>query len=212
MLWDVFLQAVGIFFTVVILGRYFEHREEMRWRPARHYLYHSLFSDADWLLGLLPHDMREGQPMAAYRFDQGSFLSQRYGSDFYRRLVRLRPLRLREVVGQFAEDPTLLESFKQSLDTSLGYTGGVFLARELELNRILGELRGWMSGLEANLEGYREVLQSGTDPARVGGSTALEQACIPLRETIVTGYQLRSWLAQRTVAIEPFDPEPADPA
>ncbi len=54
MLWDVFLQVLGIFFTVVILQRYFEHREEMRWHPARQCLYQQLFIDADWLLGLLP--------------------------------------------------------------------------------------------------------------------------------------------------------------
>ena len=69
LLWDVFLQALGIFFTVVILQRYFEHREEMRWHPARQYLYRQLFSDADQLLGMLPDNVREGWPMAAYQFD-----------------------------------------------------------------------------------------------------------------------------------------------
>jgi hypothetical protein len=43
LLWDVFLQALGIFFTVVILRRYFERREGMRWRPARDDFYRRLF-------------------------------------------------------------------------------------------------------------------------------------------------------------------------
>jgi hypothetical protein len=46
LLWDFFLQALGILFTVVILQRYFEEREEKRWRPARQDLYRRLFSHA----------------------------------------------------------------------------------------------------------------------------------------------------------------------
>jgi hypothetical protein len=49
LLWDLFLLALGIFFTVVILQRYFERQEEKRWRPARQDLYQRLFSHANWL-------------------------------------------------------------------------------------------------------------------------------------------------------------------
>ncbi len=157
MLWDIFLQVLGIFFTVVILQRYFEHREEMRWHPARQYLYQQLFMDADWLLGLLPGDLRKGWPRATFRFRSGSCLSNRYGSAFMKSVVRLNVLRLREVVDGFADDPTLLDSFKQALDTSLGHTGAVFLASEPELNRIISELRRWMSSFEVSLETYRKA-------------------------------------------------------
>ena len=66
LLWDVFLAALGIYITVVILQRYFQDRENRRWRPARQYLYDQLYSDADWLLGLLPRDVRERQPRVGY--------------------------------------------------------------------------------------------------------------------------------------------------
>ena len=62
MLWDVFLLTLGIYVTVWILQRYFDRQEEKRWRPARQYMYRQLDSDADWLLGSLPPDIRERQP------------------------------------------------------------------------------------------------------------------------------------------------------
>jgi len=92
------------------------------------------------------------------------------------------------VIEQFANNPNLLDGFKQSLDTSLGYTGAVFLAREPELNKILSELQEWVSGFEGNLRGYREARESGVAGA---GSIAFEQACVSLKQMIIMGNQLR---------------------
>jgi hypothetical protein len=73
LLWDLFLLALGIFLTVVILQRYFEHREEMRWLPARQYLYHSLFSEVNGLVELLPRELLEERPRAWYQFWDKSY-------------------------------------------------------------------------------------------------------------------------------------------
>ena len=66
LLWDVFLLALGIFVTVFILQRYFDRQEEIRWRPAKQYMYRQL--DSDWLLGLLPPDIRERRPKVGHGF------------------------------------------------------------------------------------------------------------------------------------------------
>jgi hypothetical protein len=208
LLWDVLLQALGIFFTVVILQRYFAHREEMRWHPARQYLYRQLFSYANRLIGLLPNHVREGWPMAAYQFGYASHLSPRYDSAFMRSVIGLDVWLLKDAATQFADDPTLLDDLNNELDSTLGHTAAVFLAIEPELNRIISELRGWISNFEGSLEIYRRARQSGMDPARVGGSSAIEQACINLREVIIVGSQLRFWLAGRADEIRPFNPDP----
>ena len=111
------------------------------------------------------------------------------------------------MVEQFANDSTPLEWFKQSLDTSLAYTGAVVLAQEPELSKILSELQEWISGLEGNLRDYREARNSGISGA---GSIPFQQACISLKEMMIMGYRLRSWLAERTARIEPSNPDPAD--
>jgi hypothetical protein len=206
LLWDNFLLALGIYVTVVILQRYFDRQEEKRWRPARQYMYHQLFSDADWLLGLLPSDLREQRPKVAYRFGSRDAINYRHERDFGSTLTRLRAARLRDVTEQFANNPNLLDGFKRSLDTSLGYTGAVFLAREPELNKILSELQEWMLNFEDNLKGYRGARGSGVAGA---GSIAFDQACVSLKQMIVMGYQLRTWLLEQATEIEPSNPRPA---
>jgi hypothetical protein len=62
LLWDIFLLALGICITVFILQRYLERQEEKRWRPARRDLYRRLFSHADWLIRMVPRDVRGGWP------------------------------------------------------------------------------------------------------------------------------------------------------
>jgi hypothetical protein len=205
LLWDVFLLALGIFVTVVILQRYFDRQEEIRWRPARQYMYRQLLSDADWLLRLLPSDLREGQPEVEYGYGPRRGTDHRYGRDFGRSLARLNAARLSDVAEQFANDPTLLDGFKRSLNTSLAYTGVVVLAREPELNKILSELQEWMSGFEGNLKGYREARESGV---RGAGSMAFKQACVSLKQMIIMGYRLRCWLAEGTAKIKPSSPGP----
>jgi hypothetical protein len=129
LLWDVFLQALGIVFTVVILRRYFENREKRRWRPARQYMYRQLDSDADWLLGLLPPDIQERKLRVGYGLGMRGPIDYEQERDFGRKLTMMRPARLAEVTEQFANNPYLLVRFKQSLDDKLGYTGAVFWLR-----------------------------------------------------------------------------------
>jgi hypothetical protein len=204
--WDIFLQALGIFFTVVILRRYFEDRERRRWRPARQYMYRQLDSDADWLLGLLPPDIRERRPRVGYGFGMRGAIDYEQERDFGRSLAMMREARLTDVTEQLANEPRFLDSFKQSIDTSLGYTGAVFLAQEPELNKILSELQYWISGFEAHLEGYREAHKSAVAGA---GSIMFEQACVHLKQMILTGNWLRTWLLAQATEIEQSSPRPA---
>jgi hypothetical protein len=206
LLWDVFLLALGIYVTVVILQRYFDRQEEKRWRPARQYLYRQLISHTDWLLNLMPSDPRERQPGVEHRVGPRRGTTNRYGRDFGRSLARLNARRLSNMVEQFANNPRLLEVFKQNFDTSLGYAGAVFLAREPALNKMLNELQEWILRFEGNLEGYREARKSGVAGA---GSIAFQQACVSLKEMMRMGYRLRSWLAERTAEIKPSSSNPA---
>jgi hypothetical protein len=194
LLWDVILLALGIFLTVGILQRYFEHREEMRWHPARQYLYFSLFSEVNWLIGLLPNEYREGRPRAWYQF-----LDKNYGTDyldrsFAERLWHLDPSVLYGGVRQFADRPDLLDGFEQGLDNTLEHSAAVFLAREPDFNRLIGALREWITRFRGSLEVYREARKTGWDPAAFAGSSAIQQAGINLRELIIQGYLLRQWL------------------
>ena len=204
LLWDVFLLALGIYVTVWVLQRYFDGQEEKRWRPARQYLHRQLDSDADWLLGLLPPDIRERQPRGGYGLGTRGTIDHRQERDFGRSLTMMRTARLAAATEQFANDPYLLERFKQSLDTKLGYAGAVFLAQEPELNRILSELQDRMSGFEGHLKGYREARKS----VAGAGSTVFEQACVHLKQMIIAGNWLRRWLLAQATEIEPPDPDP----
>lgn len=56
----------------MILQRYFEEREEERWRPARQDLYRRLFSHAGWLISMLPSDVREGGAQTGKEFGHWS--------------------------------------------------------------------------------------------------------------------------------------------
>jgi hypothetical protein len=201
LLWDLSLQALGILFTVVILQRYFEHREEMRWLPARQYLYQQLFGDVNWLIGLLPTEYREGRPLAWFQFGDRSYGTEAYDRSFAEELWSLDVSVLYEGVKQFADRPDVLESFKRTLDDTLGHSAAVFLAREPELNRLLGALREHVTRFEGSLEVYREARKSGWDPAAVVGSSAIQQAGINLKELIIQGYLLGSWLAARADSV-----------
>jgi hypothetical protein len=115
----------------------------------------------------------------------------------------MRAARLADVTEQLANEPRFLDSFKQSIDTSLGYTGAVFLAQEPELNKILSELQEWISGFEAHLEGYRKARESVVAGA---GSIMFEQACVHLKEMIVMGNRLRRWLLAQATEAKPSNP------
>jgi hypothetical protein len=206
LLWDVFLQVLGIFFTVVILRQYFENREKRRWRPARQYMYRQLDSDADWLLGLSPPDIRERKPRVGYGLGTRGPIDYEQERDFGRKLTMMRPAQLAAATEQFANDSYLLDRFKQSLDMKLGHTGAVFLAQEPDLNRILSELQEWMSGFEDHLKGYREARKSVVAGA---GSMIFDQACVHLKQMIVMGSWLRTWLLAQATEIEPSHPRSA---
>jgi hypothetical protein len=206
LLWDLFLLALGIFLTVVILQRYFEHREEMRWLPARQYLYYQLFDAANWLVGLWPRESSEERSPVWYRFGYISYSADELGSSFGREVSSAANVpALYDRVRQFAEDPELLDSFKQDLDNTLAHSAAVFLAREPKLNVLISQLREHISHFEGSLEIYREAQESGHDPAAaVGlGSSAIHQAGITLQMVILTAYQLRTWLASRADTVEP---------
>jgi hypothetical protein len=203
LLWDVFLQALGIFVTVVILQRYFEHREEMRWLPTRQYLYHQLFRDVNWLVSLVPRENQERRPQVSYRFGDRSYGTDNLDSSFAKDLWALDVSVLYGRVREFADRPGVLDSFKQELDDTLDHSAAVFLARESELSRLIASLREHISWFEGSLEIYREARESGLDPAAVTGSSAIKQAGITLKELIISGYRLRRWLAERADSVEP---------
>ena len=206
LLWDVFLLALGIYVTVWVLQQYFDRQEENRWLPARQYLYRQLDSDADWLLELLPPDIQARRPRVGYGLGTRGAIDHGQERDFGRSLTMMRATRLTDVTEQLANEPRFLERFKQSLDTKLGYTGAVFLAQEPELNRILSELQEWMAGFEGHLKGYREARKSVVAGA---GSIMFEQACVHLKQMIVTGNWLRTWLLAQATEIEQSSPRPA---
>ena len=201
LLWDLFLEALGILITVVILQRYLEYREERRWLPARQHLYQQLFEDADWLVGLLK-EYRE-RPLVWYRFGYSSYGSKDLDQPFAKRLYALRISALYDHVKTFTDQPDVLDDFKQTLDTHLAHSAAVFLAREPELNTLIARLREQISHFEGSLEIYREARESGKDPAAFAGSSAIEQAGITLKELIISAYQLRAWLADHADSVEP---------
>lgn len=203
LLWDFALQAAGIVFTVVILQRYFERQEERRWLPARQYLYYELFGDVDWLVRLLPRGYLEGRPRVWIQFGDRSYGTESMDRSLAKDLRSLDVSVLYEGVKEFADRPDLLNSFKQGLDNTLGHSAAVFLAREPELNRLIGALREHISHFEGSLEVYRGARESGVDPAAVVGSSAIRQAGITLKELIIQGHLLLSWLAARADSVRP---------
>lgn len=205
--WDIFLQVLGIFFTVVILRQYFENREKRRWEPARRYMYRQLNRDADWMLSLAPPDIQEKQPKGGYLFGTRGPIDHEQERDFGRRLTQMRPARLAAATEDFANDTYHLERFKRSLDAKLGYAGAVFLAQEPVLNRILSELQGWMDGFEVELKFYRDARESVVPGA---GSMPFDQACFRLKQMILTGNWLRRWLLAQATEIEPSSPGSAN--
>ena len=87
----------------------------------------------------------------------------------------------------------------------LGSSSIVFLIREPELNRLINELKEALSEFLVTLETYRRALETGRDPARVAGSSALQQACITFQNLVITGYRLRQWLAAKADKVEPVN-------
>jgi hypothetical protein len=205
LVWDLLLQALGILFTVVILQRIFERQEERRWLPARQYLYYQLFRDVNWLVGLVPRENGEGRTQVWYRFGDRSYGTDNLDSSFAKELWSLDVSVLYRRVSEFADRPSVLDSFKQELDNTLDHSAAVFLAREPELNRLIASLREHISWFEGSLEIYREARESGRDPAAFGGSSAIQQAGITLKELIISGYRLRRWLAERADSAEPHN-------
>jgi hypothetical protein len=207
-LWDILLQALGIFFTVVILQRYFERREERRWRPARQDLYQRLFSHANGLIKMLPSEVRGDWPSSAwYQFGQKS-TGGRVDVAFSRSIRRLDAMRLKNVAEGLIDDPSLLEGFEQNIDATLQGSAAIFLARDPDLNRIVAEFREWITHVKRILEACREVRGSGMDPAVYPPVAPVsKQACVQLRELIIMANILQSWLAAHADEIRPSDPD-----
>jgi hypothetical protein len=102
-------------------------------------------------------------------------------------------MRLKDAVEGLVDDPSLLEGFEQDVDATLQHSAAIFLARDPQLNRILAELREWISRVKRILEAYREVRGSGKDPAKWPPlSPVSKQACVQLRELIITANILQS--------------------
>jgi len=175
----------------------------MRWRPARQHLYKQLFEDANWLVefGLRGH--REELPDVWYRFGYISYGTKGLDRSFAKKLSALPVSALYEEVKAFADEPDMLASFKRELDADLEHSATIFLAREPELNRLIGQLREHISYFEGSLEIYREARASGRDPAARLGSSAIDQAGIALKEVIFSAFWLRSWLAEHADSVEP---------
>ena len=83
------------------------------------------------------------------------------------------------------------------------HSAAVFLAREPELNNLIGRLREQISYFEGSLEIYREARESGHDPAAILGDTTIRQAGIALKEVMFASYNLSSWLADHADSVEP---------
>jgi hypothetical protein len=194
LLWDVFLQALGIFFTVVILRRYFERREGMRWRPARDDFYRRLFPP-DWLIGMVPSDVREGWPQGGYRSGYGK-AGARLDPAVSKSIRRLRADRLKDAVESLIEDPSPFERFEQNLNTTLR-DSAIFLARDPHLIRRLAGFREWISRVTGMLYLCRELRRSGHDPAGGGAVSPFKQTCVQLREWIITANILQVWPVAR---------------
>jgi hypothetical protein len=206
LLWDVFLQAFGIFFTVVILQRYFDNREERRWRPARQDLYRRLFTWAGWLIRMVPGDVGEGGPQTEHRFGYRS-AKGRADPDFARSIRRLKAERLKDVVESLADNPKALEEFEERLDETLQPSATILMTKDPGLNGRLSDLRGWITEFGYILQSYRDArksqaaLEMGADPA------IAKQACVQLKEAMIEADRLRNWLASHAEGIGPADPE-----
>jgi len=129
LVWDVLLQALGIFFTVGILQRYFERQEEKRWRPARQDLYRRLFVHVGWLIRMLPSDMRTGGPEVERRFGYRS-VGGRADPAFSQSIGRMKAERLTSVVEGLADNPTAFENFEDRLDEIIQPSTTILIARE----------------------------------------------------------------------------------
>lgn len=208
LLWDVLLQALGIFFTVVILQRYFEHQERKRWHPARQQLYKQLFEDANWILASPAlSEYWEKRPDVWYKFGYVSYGRKQIDSSLPKKLQDLPYSALTQDVTALADEPELVESFKQQLDSTLGQSAAVFLARGPELNNLIGRLREEISTFEGSLEIYREARESGHNPAAILGDTAIRQAGIALKEFMFAAYFLSKWLADHADGVKPHPSE-----
>jgi hypothetical protein len=135
MVWDILLQAIGIIITVTVLRRYFERQEEKRWLPARQDLYARLFSNADYLVRLLPAHYLPEPHEATYQFGYRGYTSYFFPENFIARVVKARGNVFEDRVKALAERPEIMESSQDSLSELLGSSSIVFLTRDPELNR-----------------------------------------------------------------------------
>ena len=111
LVWDVLLQALGIIITVTVIRKYFERQEEMRWLPARQDLYARLFSNADYLVGLLPSRYLPEEPhQATYRFGYRSYTSYFFPENFIATVVKARLTVFESRVKALAEKPEITQS------------------------------------------------------------------------------------------------------
>ena len=195
MIWDILLQTLGIFITVTVIRRYLERQEEKRWLPVRQDLYSRLFSNADYLVGLLPPHYLPEPHKATYQFGYRRHTTYFFPEEFIARVVNARLTVFEDRVRALAEKPEIMEIYQEELNKLLGPSAIVCLTREPELNRLITDLTEWISNFQGTLETYRHVLETGRDPARRAGSSALQQACITFRGLMISGYRLRQWLA-----------------
>src|SRR5215213_6628126 len=76
LIWDVVVQAAGIFLTVFIIERWLEKREEKRWLPLKHRTYILLIMITRSLIfDLSPHKPSESQKSLYYYFGNRAVIS-----------------------------------------------------------------------------------------------------------------------------------------
>jgi len=139
LLWDVLLQALGIFITVFVIQRWIEKREEKRWLPLKNVTYMLLFSTTEKLVReLSPHYHGESRVSIYYFGDRMSASS--VPKEFGEKLLTTDSTRFIKRAKEITEQrPDLLSDVYQDLRADVA-RGSVALAREPELSKLLADL------------------------------------------------------------------------
>lgn len=141
LLWDLLLQAAGIFITVVVIQRWVEKREENRWLPLKHRTYILLLMITDSLvLDLHPPKTDERQALYYY-FGERAVVSS-VTNEFGNKLMGLADdsfiSRAKEIIARYPQPREIYQNYKEFRET-IGW-GSVILGREPELSNLVTNL------------------------------------------------------------------------
>jgi len=117
LIWDVVVQAAGIFLTVFIIERWLEKREEKRWLPLKHRTYILLIMITRSLIfDLLPHKPSESQKSLYYYFGNRAVISS-VPKDFGNELLALENAsfvsRAKELIKQHPKPLEIYQNYKE---------------------------------------------------------------------------------------------------